>query len=507
MKKYLIFIAEIFLSTNLFAQTASGGNTLAIGTMTSATGQNSLAAGFNVQSIGQNSAAFGRQLKANGTNSIVIGDANTANGENSIVIGFSSISNGGIAIGGPTLTSTSNGIAMGAYINTNAKKGSFAIGDIPYNNTQMNNDADNQMLMRFAGGYKFHLDNTKLAFAINSNGTIGIDQSNLNNGTITSGLSFGFQSGEGIAYKRTGGGNQFGLDFYSNFTNRMSITNGGKVGIGTTSPQQMLSVGASVNIDQNNVNNGNLNSGLTFGSVSGEGIASIRVGGANQYGLDFYAGGINRISIANGGNVGIGTGSPTNKLHVYGGGGALMQVGSSDGGEADINYGTSSGSWEVGTNLGGWSGAFNQFYIWDDNASSYALTVMQNGIGVGINTSSPNAALDVNGTMIANQIGNFYVNTSITYYPQIVGNTCYTNASYGTVPNKYCDMHATCSSGDTAIAVFTGTTNGLSATQTDWDLFATYINGRYGYMAYRTNNKAAAPTSSLVNVLCFSPDG
>lgn len=62
-----------------------------------------------------------------------------------------------------------------------------------------------------------------------------VGESNTNNGT-TLDLNFGgigsASSGEGIGSKRTAGGNQFGLDFYTNFLNRMRIENSGKVIIG-----------------------------------------------------------------------------------------------------------------------------------------------------------------------------------------------------------------------------------------------------------------------------------
>jgi endosialidase-like protein len=157
-----------------------------------------------------------------------------------------------------------------------------------------------------------------------SNGAIVVDPNNANYGNLNSSLLFGSPTGEGIASKRGGGGNQYGLDFYTNHTNRLTITNQGRVGIGTIIPQKQLSLSGGMNVDQSNSNSVNLNNGLTFGSSSGEGIASNRIPGVNQYGLDLYAGGINRLLITNSGNVGIGIAAPTVKLHV---GGAILATG------------------------------------------------------------------------------------------------------------------------------------------------------------------------------------
>ncbi len=56
------------------------------------------------------------------------------------------------------------------------------------------------------------------------------------------------------------------------------------------------------------------------GTVSGEGVGSTRAsGGANQYGVDLYTDYTQRLSITNGGLVGIGTTSPTQLLHLQGG--------------------------------------------------------------------------------------------------------------------------------------------------------------------------------------------
>jgi hypothetical protein len=66
---------------------------------------------------------------------------------------------------------------------------------------------------------------------VNSAGDLEVDYANENDGTFTHVLKFGYGTGEGISSKRTSGGNQYGLDFYTNFANRMSISNDGNVGI------------------------------------------------------------------------------------------------------------------------------------------------------------------------------------------------------------------------------------------------------------------------------------
>ena len=108
------------------------------------------------------------------------------------------------------------------------------------------------------------------------------------------------------------------IDFVTktNNTERMRVTSSGSVGIGITNPQQSLSVGNGLNIDQNNANTGSTVSALTFGSGSGEGIGSKRNAGGNQYGLDFYTSFNNRMTITNAGLVGIGTTNPGYELSI-----------------------------------------------------------------------------------------------------------------------------------------------------------------------------------------------
>ena len=115
-----------------------------------------------------------------------------------------------------------------------------------------------------------------------------------------------------------------GSPFSSTGSGQFLIQAHSGVGINTASPQQNLSVNGGMNIDQADSNNGSLNNnnpsgpgvGLTFGSNSGEGIASQRTSGRDS--LDFYTGFAQRMIILNNGNVGIGTINPASALQVNG---------------------------------------------------------------------------------------------------------------------------------------------------------------------------------------------
>jgi hypothetical protein len=272
--------------------------------------------------------------------------------------------------GGYGNTAGSGATVPGGYNNLATGDGSFAAG----RNAQTTNSGSfvwsdgsqtatssgvNCFDVWAAGGVFFHTGNSLLA-------GLNVDPSNLNMGNVWSNaLTFGRASGEGIASLRTGAAGSWDLEFYTDFNNRMTIAQNGNVGIGTTNPWALLEVNgpvlidkdtilagnvtiggnlnlptggnlnlpgsatiasvgnsllAGLNIDPNNVNIGNVYSNaLTFGQAgSGEGIASDRGGAAPKWDLEFYTESINRMTIAQDGNVGIGTTTPSETLEING---------------------------------------------------------------------------------------------------------------------------------------------------------------------------------------------
>ncbi|MDD5092479.1 MAG: tail fiber domain-containing protein, partial [Candidatus Wallbacteria bacterium] len=77
-------------------------------------------------------------------------------------------------------------------------------------------------------------------------GYMNVDQSNSDTGATGGGayhgISFGNASGESIGSKRSAGGNQYGLDFYTGWEPRMCISSGGSIGMGLQNPSARLHV-------------------------------------------------------------------------------------------------------------------------------------------------------------------------------------------------------------------------------------------------------------------------
>jgi hypothetical protein len=125
-------------------------------------GFQSFAVGRNTIANGENSAAFGTTTSAGGYSSIVTGVNSVASGNISTAMGSYSTASGpnSTAIGLYTSASGGYSTAMGSYVSTNNFDGSFFLGDFstwdPINGSVTHSSsADNQISMRFAGGYRF----------------------------------------------------------------------------------------------------------------------------------------------------------------------------------------------------------------------------------------------------------------------------------------------------------------------------------------------------------------
>ena len=124
---------------------------------------------------------------------------------------------------------------------------------------------------------------------------------------------FGLNNAGGIEYHvGSSGGGTSNHAFYTDTTEKMRITAAGNVGIGTTSPSTKLDVAGTINIS-----NGSANLRRLSFDASGVYYNWIESGGSAGAGyMAFAAGNSESMRIITGGNIGIGTTSPTAKFQV-----------------------------------------------------------------------------------------------------------------------------------------------------------------------------------------------
>jgi len=215
---------------------------------------------------------------------------------------------------------------------------------------------------------------------INSSGNVGINTSSPAYRLSVSG-TIGLTDGVSTATHALVGGNYYiqntgaySTIFQTNATERMRIDSSGNVGIGTSSPNARLDVVGSSQIRQQYTGASN---GFQIGQFNSSGDASIN----NQANANLLLATNNteRMRIDSSGNVGIGTSSPADKLHVEGN----IYLGASNrtiytGGSANLIFQNNTGNMIFSRN----------------NGSSESMRIDSSG-NVGIGTSSPIAILDV----------------------------------------------------------------------------------------------------------------
>lgn len=282
---------------------------------------------WDLANVGFVSTAMGYNTIASGSTSTAIGSTSTAIGSISTAMGFNTIASGPIstAMGYYTTASGDAATAMGVYSKAKGYA-STVIG--AYNDSILLSDqiAFTSNTPLFIVGNGNDADTRSNAMLIQKNGKVYIDPSEKNDGTLTgNALMFGQYNvtGEAIASKRTATGNQWGLDFYTGASNRMSITNAGSVGIGTSSPLQTLDINGRMHISNGVIQRGGTavtgtsDLGL-YSRVAGNFIRLVTNGGAIRFYSDDNTGTNPNVTFESNGNVGLGTASPTDRLTIAG---------------------------------------------------------------------------------------------------------------------------------------------------------------------------------------------
>lgn len=116
--------------------------------------------GFDPAKIGKFSFASGFEAEAQGVGAISVGVRTSASGFASAAIGYNTVASGirSFASGTSAQATGDRSFAFGSSVSTNNMIGSFVFGD---GVVSTQNDASNQMMMRFTGGYKLFSSNNQ----------------------------------------------------------------------------------------------------------------------------------------------------------------------------------------------------------------------------------------------------------------------------------------------------------------------------------------------------------
>lgn len=215
----------------------------------------------------------------------------------------------------------------------------FAIRDATANATRMMIQWNNGFvgINTSAPTQRLEVNGTAKASFLESTAGANFGSGATGDGTIAKSLRLGHSTaGEGIVWKSTAGGNQYGIDLFTNGQSRLAVRNDGKIGISTTTPYSMLSNNPN-NIIGSDGNGGNYYSLSWVGSQSGfigqfynastGGAANgmeVKVASSTSTALDVSRGtsqttaGTPLFTVKATGNVGIGTNTPTQALDVNG---------------------------------------------------------------------------------------------------------------------------------------------------------------------------------------------
>jgi hypothetical protein len=265
-----------------------------------------------------------------------------------------------------------------------------------------------------AGGVVTYIQSTA------TNGEAQIDLEGRNSSGTVRGVTFKYDNSDII---RIGTSSNISMRFETNDFERMRILNGGDVLIGRTgSLATQSSTSKFVVAGAVNVGSGVSNTSFAakddggLGVYVGSGANAFQVWDDNQFSYP-------RFIVQRAGNVGIGTTSPNNNLHIHGSGAGLNL----SGGNNRIYFNNTRAIEGDGTQLQIGEGHAKTFFQTSTGGTVIAVT----GSSVGIGTVNPSANLDVNGSMRSLSLyGKAYSQTSSTGTTSII-DTAITSDSFG----------------------------------------------------------------------------
>ena len=208
-------------------------------------------------------------------------------------------------------------------------------------------------------GSKLEISASNPVFTIynTSTGDNGITwESDAAAGASRASLFVNYANGELRMTAGVGGGSYF-QSFYTNGSERMRLDSSGNLGIGTASP---TAYGGYTTLAINNATNGGLIDLLTNGTrvfTMYAGSTSV-LGTVNTSNLAFHTVNAERMRLDTSGNLGIGTASPEQKLHVAGGGNTYLATQRTAASTSALVMGSESGknsiySWTTPTGASG----------------------------------------------------------------------------------------------------------------------------------------------------------
>ena len=232
---------------------------------------------------------------------------------------------------------------------------------------------------------RLHVVGTESRFGGVASGYISVYNANSRSGYL--------QANEGSDFRI--GSDTNDMTFYVNGSERVRFTAGGNVGIGTTSPEGMLTIGTTnptINLGNTGVSatdaligRAAANDYHVTGSAAGD--LTIRPEATKKivFGTTSTAAatGVARMTIDASGNVGIGTTSPATALQVNGTARATRL--NSTGGVVDFDAETGNNFIQIASNI-----------VSIANGGNVSMTITATG-NVGIGTTAPGAKLDIGG--------------------------------------------------------------------------------------------------------------